>query len=165
MQPAHFRRDQDRARVGRRRPAVRRVLGQCEVRAAPMVIGQIRVKDATEVPLIEDDDVVETLAPNGPDDALDERILPWTDRTRHDFGDAQAGDPATHRLVVDAIAVSQEPSWDGVLGKCFDQLLRRPRGGRMLAAVDVHDPAAIVGDQDEHEEDAAGQRRDREEIH
>ena len=41
------------------------------MRAAPMVVGDIRAKDATEMPLVEDDDVVETLAADRADDALD----------------------------------------------------------------------------------------------
>src|SRR5438105_10324309 len=47
----------------------------------------------------------------------------------------------------------------------LDQLLRGKRGGRMLGAVDVHDSAALVRDHDEHEKDAARQRRDGKEVH
>jgi hypothetical protein len=34
--------------------------------------------------------------------------------TRHDLGDPKARDPAAHRLVVDAIPVSQQPARGGV---------------------------------------------------
>ena len=93
------------------------------------------------------------------------RILPRAERTRHDLGDAEAGDPPTYVIVVDAVPVSQQPAGSGVLGEGFDQLLGGPRGGGVLRDVDVHDAAAVVRHQDEHEEHAARQRRDGEEIH
>src|SRR6478609_5591431 len=98
------------------------------MRAAPMVVGQICSKDSAEMPLMDNDHVVQTLAPDRPDHAFNVRILPRTLRARHHFGDPEAGNPATHRLVVDAVAVSKEPAWNGVLGKRLDQLLRGPRG-------------------------------------
>ena len=38
------------------------VFAQAEMRAASMVVGKIRAKHAAEMPVVEDDDVVETLA-------------------------------------------------------------------------------------------------------
>jgi hypothetical protein len=65
MQAADFRRDDERAGSGTRRPAVRSVFVQAEMRTASMVVGEIGAKQATEMPGVEDDDVVETLAANG----------------------------------------------------------------------------------------------------
>ena len=59
----------DCARLGR-------VLGQREMRSRAVVIRDVRAKDPPEMPLVEDDDVVETLAPDRPNDAFDVRILP-----------------------------------------------------------------------------------------
>jgi hypothetical protein len=61
--------------------------------------------------------------------------------------------------------VSQQPSGSGGVGEGVHQLLGGPRGGGVLGDIDVHDPASVVRDQNEHEEHAAGQRRDGEEIH
>ena len=47
----------DGARLGR-------VLGQREMRSRAVVIRDVRAKDPPEMPLVEDDDVVETLAPD-----------------------------------------------------------------------------------------------------
>ena len=91
-------------------------------------------------------------------------ILPRAERTRHDLGDAEAGDPPPHLLVVDAVPVSQKPSGSGVLREGVDQLLGGPRRGGVLGHVDVHDAAAVMRDQHEHEEHAARQGRDGEEI-
>src|SRR3954447_23727413 len=101
------------------------------MRPAPMVVGEIRAKDSAEMPLIDDDYVVETFASNGPDHAFDVRILPWTPRTRHHLGDAETGDAATHGLIVNSVSVSQEPVWSSVVREGIDQLLGGPGGGRM----------------------------------
>jgi hypothetical protein len=81
-----------------------------------MVVGEIRAKHAAEMPLVEDDHMVQTLAANGADHALHVGILLWAKRTRHDLGDAEASDPPTHLVVVDAVPVSQQPSGSGVTG-------------------------------------------------
>jgi len=117
------------------------ILAQAKVSAAAMAIGEIRVKEAAEMPLIDDDRVVQTLAAKGPDHAHDVQILPGTDRARDDVGDAQAGDPPTQGVVVDVVAVPEEPMWGGVGGKGLDQLPGGPRGRRMFSAVDAYDAA------------------------
>src|SRR6185295_2676610 len=98
---------------------IRCVLRQGKVRAAPMVIGEIRSQDPAEMSAIEDDHVIQTLAANGPDDALDVRTLPRLERTRDAFGDAKTGDPPTHGVVVDGVPVSQQPPWGRVLREGF----------------------------------------------
>ena len=110
------------------------------------------------MPVVEDDDVVQALAANRADHALDVGILPRAARTRHDLDDAEAGDPPTHLIVVDAVPVSQQPSGSRVLGEGFHGLLGGPRGGGVLRDVDVHDAAAVVRNQNEHEEHASRQR-------
>src|SRR6266436_4822006 len=87
------------------------------MRAAPMVVGEIRAKHAAEMPVVEDDHLVQTLAANRADHALHVGILPGAERTRHDLGDAEAGDPPTHLIVVDAVPVSQQIPRSGVLGE------------------------------------------------
>ena len=49
MQAADLRRDNDLPGRGTRRPAVRGVFAQAEMRAAPMVVGEIRAKHAAEI--------------------------------------------------------------------------------------------------------------------
>jgi hypothetical protein len=90
-----------------------------------------------------------------PNHALHVGILPRTERTRYDLGDAEASDPPTHLFVVDAIPVSQQIPRSGVLREGVDQLLGGPRGGRVLGDVDVDDAAAVVRNQNEDEEHAA----------
>src|SRR6266852_3449947 len=53
MQAADLRRDDDLAGSGTRRPAVRGVFAQAEMRAAPMVVGEIRAKHAAGMLVVE----------------------------------------------------------------------------------------------------------------
>jgi hypothetical protein len=119
-----------RPRSGASLPKARCILAQGQVRAAAMVIGEMRAQEAPEMRLIENDHVIEILAPNGSDQALDVGTLPGTEWTRDDFGDPDAGHPPTRRLVVDAVVVSREPPWGDVLGERFDQVRRRARTWR-----------------------------------
>ena len=68
MKSAHFR-ERDHAPFRRRLHASRRrrVFLQGEMCAGPMIIGDIRGQEPSQMPLAEDDDVVETLAANGSD--------------------------------------------------------------------------------------------------
>ena len=85
------------------------------------------------MPLAKYDHMIQTLAANGSDDALDVGILPRLERTRDDLGDAKTRDPPTHGVIVDAVMIAEEPTWGGVIRKRLDQLLgeaRRMSDGR-----------------------------------
>jgi hypothetical protein len=55
-----------------------------------MVIREVSSQDSAEVPLVEDDDVIQTLASDGADEALRKGVLPWAVRRRQDFTDPHA---------------------------------------------------------------------------
>ena len=59
-------------------PRDRRILVEREVSTPLVVVIEEAAKRASQGPLIPHDDVIETLPPEGPDDALDERILRLT---------------------------------------------------------------------------------------
>ena len=89
MQAADFGHRDDSATVGGLdRARIGCVLPKRQVRARPLVVGEVRVEQASEMPLAEDDDVVEALAADRPDDALDVRILPGGS-----WGSADVGHP------------------------------------------------------------------------
>ena len=52
-----------------------RVLAEREVRSRALLIRDVRSKHLSEMPLVEDDHVVQTLEADGPDDAFDVGIL------------------------------------------------------------------------------------------
>ena len=109
--------------------------------------------------VVEDDDVIETLATNGPDQALDVGILPRTRWCRDDFMDAHAGDSISEAVPIDGVPIPEEPARGGFLGKCLDELLGRPRRRGMLRDPEMDDTPTVMGEQHQHEQHASGDRR------
>jgi hypothetical protein len=116
------------------RPPVRRILCEGQVGPGAVVVREVSGQDVSQVALAEDDNVVETVAPDRADKALRERILPGAVRRRKNFLD-----PHALHAVAKLLAV---------------HLLRGPDGGGMLGDVEVDDPPAMVGKHHEDEQDA-----------
>src|SRR5215475_2182280 len=74
------------------RPEARCVLVEREVGARLMVIAEIVGEDAAEVSLVEDEHVIQTLAPDRAGEPFREGVLPRALRRREDLLDAQALD-------------------------------------------------------------------------
>ena len=72
-----------------------------------MIIAEIFAKDPTQVPLIENNDVIQAIPTYGPDNAFGIRILPRRARRSEDLLDTQALDPSPDGLAIDTIAVAQ----------------------------------------------------------
>ena len=65
----------DRAELRRlNRPPVGCILVEREVSARPVIVREVRGEDASQMPLAENDDMVQALAPNRADDSLREGI-------------------------------------------------------------------------------------------
>ena len=58
------------------RAALRTILVEREMRSRRVVIVKVRRQHTAQVTLVEDDDVIETLAANRANDALDVSVLP-----------------------------------------------------------------------------------------
>ncbi len=58
-------------------PSVGCVFVEREMRSRTVVVREVAGQNAAQMALAEDEDVVQTLAPDGADDALGEGILPW----------------------------------------------------------------------------------------
>ena len=146
VQPAHFR-DGDDGSDGCLSdwPAIRRVLFQPEVRPAAVIVVKVRREDAPKMPLVHDDDVIETLPSDRADHALDERILPGTGRRGQNLGDAHARHAALEGRAVDAVAIPVYPARCRVVRKSLDHLLRSPLGGRMRRGVQMENAPSMVG--------------------
>jgi hypothetical protein len=73
------------------------------------------------------------------------------------------------RLAVDGVAIAEEIGRRGLFREGVDDLLSGPGGGGMLGPVEVKDAPAMVGEDDEDEEDAQvrggnGEEVDRDEV-
>ena len=83
MQATDFGNLHDPARVGELDgPDVRRILVEREMRARPVIVGEVAGQDAAHVAFAEDQNVIQTLASDRADEPLGERILPGAKRRR-----------------------------------------------------------------------------------
>jgi hypothetical protein len=130
-----------------------------------MTIGELRGQQTPQMALAGDDDVVQTLAPDGSDQSFHLRIVPRARRAGDHFADAHAGDPAPEHVAIEGVAIAQQPSRGRILGESFTHLLRGPHRRGMFRDVDVDHSPALVAEQDQDEEHAARECRHGEEVH
>ena len=138
---------------------------QREVRAEVVVIGNVVLEDAPKMEFSENDQVIGALASNRADDSLSVRVLPGGSRSGDDLSDAHSSNSGTKVGAVDGIAVAEEIAGDRITTrKSFDHLLRRPLGRRMTGHVEVHNAPAVVGEDDEAEQESKSGRGNDEEV-
>ena len=101
------------------------------------------------MPLVNNDDVVQALAANTTDDSLYETILPRTPRRSSNLLDAHSFHSCGEVIPIDTVAISNQISWRIVVGKRFNDLLRRPHCGGVFGDTEVQDSTAAVGENHE----------------
>jgi hypothetical protein len=75
------------------------------MRTKAVVIGEIRGEHTPEMLLVEDDDMIEHLAPDTPDEPLAVGILPRTARGDLNFFDAYVLDALLERYTVNRVPI------------------------------------------------------------
>ena len=126
---------------------------QGEVRAGVVVVGNVVLEDALKMRFSENDQVIDALASNRPDDSLSVRVLPGGSRSGDDLSYAHSLNSCMEVGAVDGIAIAEEIAGNqGVARKGLDHLLHRPLGGWMGSDVEVHNAPAVVGEDDEAEQ-------------
>src|SRR5258708_36735045 len=125
-------------------PAVGCSLVEREVSARPVVVREVAGEGAAQVPFAEDEDVIQTLAPDGADEPLREGILPGAVSRREDFTYAHALHALAERVAIDRVAIAEEVGRGGVVREGVPDLLGRPAGGGVLGDVEVEHASAIV---------------------
>ncbi len=146
-------------------PAVGRILVERQVSARPVVVREVASQGTAQVLFAEDKDMIQTLAPDGADEALREGVLPWAVRRRQDFTDAHALSALPEHVTVDRVAVAQEVGRGGVVREGVHDLLGCPGRGGMLGDIEVEDAPPVVGEYNEDEQDAQARGGNGEEVH
>jgi hypothetical protein len=149
--------------------AVGWVLVERQVSAGPMIGGEVRGQDASQMALGDNDDVVQALASHRANEPLGERVLPGAVRGRDDFTDPHPLDALAKRVPVDAVATAEKITRRRIVPERVDELPGGPGGGGMLGDVEVNEAPAVVGEHDEDEEDAEpssghGEEIDRDQV-
>ena len=146
------------------RPRLRAVHLQGLVTAPVVVMGEVVLEDPPQMPLAQNDDVVEAFATDAADHPLDVGRLPRTPRCGHHLLDAHRLDPTAEVGAVDPISVSEENPRRRVPRECLYDLLSRPPRRRVIGDVEVHDCAPVVSEDYQDEEHLEANRRDCEEV-
>src|SRR5881296_3618346 len=134
------------------------------MRAGGVVVREVTAQQASEMPFVEDDDVIEAFPSNRPDDALGEGILPGRSWGDEDLVDPHALHPPREHLAVDGVAITEQVLGRGLFREGLDKLLGGPSGGRVVGHIDVDEFPASVPKDNEPEEQAERQGRDYEEV-
>ena len=145
-------------------PPIRRIFLEGKMSSCAVIVREVGSQQAAQVAFAENQNVIQTLAPDRADEALGERILPGAVRRREDFGDPQALHAVPKLLAVDLVAVAQEIGRRGGVRESVHDLLGGPVGGGVLGHVEMDDAPAVVGEHDENKEDAQARGGHREET-
>src|SRR5439155_6232075 len=78
------------------------------MRASGVVVREVTAQQASEVPFVEHDDVIEAFSSNRPDDALGEGILPGRSRRDEDLANSQTLHPPCEHVAVDGIPIAEQ---------------------------------------------------------
>src|SRR5207249_8574356 len=116
--------------------AVGRILVERQVSARLVVVRKVASQGTTQVLVAEDDDVIQTLAPDGADEPLREGVLPWAVRRRQDCTGAHALHALPEQVTVDRVAIAEEVGRGGVVREGVHDLLGGPGSGGMLGDIE-----------------------------
>jgi hypothetical protein len=122
------------------------------MRALAIVVGEVGCEDSPQTALAEDHDVVETLAADRADQALNEGVLPGRARRLKTSSMAHTFEAVAEGGAVDAVAVAYQVLRRAGFWERLDNLLSGPGGGRKLGHVEMQDASAIVRQHDENVE-------------
>ena len=115
--------------------------------------------------LIEDENVVQALAPDGSHPALSDGVGSRRSDWRANLGNTNIAHPAIECGTVSAVAVMNEKSWRlAIPSTAFEHLLSRPRGGGIRRHLHVENLPAGVSDHEEHVQRSERDRSDAEEV-
>src|SRR5215510_12903929 len=115
--------------------------------------------------LIEDDQMIETFSADTSNYSFCVRILKRRMGRGDHFVNLHPFYPASKLRAIDRISIPEQVSRRGVIGKCFDDLLCGPWGGRIRGQIEMNDLPAIVQEDNEAVQNAEIDRRDCEKIY
>ena len=149
----------------RRRTLARSLLLQSQVRAIIVVVRDILSEQATAMPFVEHDDMVEQVTPTTSDPALRDPVLPGASEGGADRNAAHSLNGGGDLWVKFRVAVEDQMPRQRVVGKGVAKLLGNPGACRMTGDVEVQNAATVVCNDEEAVKNSERQGRNREEIH
>src|SRR5215510_791998 len=142
-----------------------RALSDGTMRAPVVEIADILRQDLLKMALIEYEQMVEALASDRSHPALGDGVRPRRSERCANLGYTNIAYPTIERGAITAVAVmNEETSRYSVPSAAFDNLLRRPRSGRMRRHPNVDDLSAGMFDHEQHVKHSERDRSDTEEV-
>ncbi len=114
-----------------------------------MVVRDVRTHEPDEMPLAEDNDVLEQLSATTQDPAFGSSILPRAPVRDTNGFDAERPDALDDGRAEDGVTVEDEIPRCSIVGESLAQLLHHPRCRRIECGVEMHDVATAVLDDKE----------------
>ena len=133
--------------------------------AVLMEVVDVGPSESNSVALVENDNVIEELAPAATNPPLSHRILPGTAKGGSARSCGHRLDERDHVPAEDRVTVEDQMSRRRVEGECFSQLLDDSGGARVEGGVEVKDPSSVVVDDEPAVQDAQRGGWDRKEVH
>src|ERR1700747_561689 len=115
-----------------------------------VIVIQIRTKDTTEGRFVEHEHMVQALAPNRTNYALDVGPLPRGSRGAQHFLDAHVSHLSPEGIAENGIAVAQQVARQLIKGERFSQLLSRPFRRRMSRHIAVENASPVMSQHQKH---------------
>jgi hypothetical protein len=129
-----------------------------------VVIGDVCSAYAPEMPVVEDDDMIEYIATDTPDEPLAGGIVPRTARGDLDCFNAHVLDAVLERHTENRVPIPQERARRGLPGQCLNDVLGRPLCCVMCSDRKMHHATALMREQEKDKEHAACGGRDEKKI-
>jgi hypothetical protein len=129
-----------------------------------VVVLEVRGQDPQQVSLIQDNEVIQALAPDRTDEAFNVRRLPRRAISDNVLFDAHMPDTSNKIYAVDSITISNEKARRLVEWKCVYYLLRCPPGCWMRGDVEVDNSSSVMAKYDEAVEYLEGHGWNGEEV-
>src|SRR5215471_21659997 len=130
-----------------------RLLSHRPMRAPVVEITDVLGQDLLQMALIEDENVVQALGPDRSHPALGDRVGSRRSERRANLGNTNIAHATIERGAKTAVAVmNEETSRYSVPSAAFDNLLTRPRSGRIGRHVNVENLPTGMMDHEEHVE-------------
>ena len=129
-----------------------------------MVITEVTFQDATEMPLVDHDHMVQAFSANTSDHPFRIAVLPRTPSGYRNVLDTQSIDSCREIMTIDPITISYQVARRCFLRKRFDDLLRRPSSSRVFRHIEMQNTATVMRQDEEDIQHSELYGRNRKEV-
>src|SRR6266436_7000558 len=168
VQPAESRQGLNPAftrRADFRRPTCWRVLRESKMSPVLMVVEHVGRHQPFEMPLIQDDHVVQQVASATSHPALRNTVLPRTAKDRSSWLAPHVLHSRNHLGSKLCVSIEYQESVWLLVGPCFSQLLYNPKCMEISCHIEVQDLTPVVADDEKTVQNTKRELWDGEEIH